>query len=459
MSTNRLGMPLGLTARFTARLTVAVVIALAGAPAALGAPGQCPGDVNGDGRTNALDFNILAGNFGNAVAANTGGDLTGDGLVNSADFNVLAGDFGCEVVTVRVMTWNIEDVRTEQLTISTDQKAKDVAEVIQILHPDVLLLNELAYDEPGEVVGAAGPGLNGQRFADNYLAVGQNGQSPIAYTAIMFPTNTGIHSGKDFDNNGVIDPTPFSASYGNDCYGFGDYPGQYGFAVLVRSDLTILTAQARTFQNFLWKDMPGYSSVVNPPFLGGGPFYSPDELDVFRLSSKTHADIPIVMPDGSTLHLLASHPTPPVFDGLEDRNGKRNHDEIRFWNDYVLDDTYFVDDAAVAGGLDTSAQFVLLADLNADSDEGSTFMDPIGTLLAVNPRIQFLTPLANLDLTGSGYDNDDTAFFNLRADYVLPSVGLNVNATGIERIAGAFTPTDGPSDHWPVWLDLDFVTH
>ena len=37
-----------------------------------------------------------------------------------------------------------------------------------------------------------------------------------------------------------------------------------------------------------------------------------------------------------TVHVLASHPTPPSFDGGEDRNGRRNHDEIRFWADYVL---------------------------------------------------------------------------------------------------------------------------
>ena len=38
---------------------------------------------------------------------------------------------------------------------------------------------------------------------------------------------------------------------------------------------------------------------------------------------------------GKTFHLLASHPTPPVFDGDEDRNGKRNHDEVRLIADYI----------------------------------------------------------------------------------------------------------------------------
>ena len=31
--------------------------------------------------------------------------------------------------------------------------------------------------------------------------------------------------------------------------------------------------------------------------------------------------------DGKTVHFLTSHPTPPVFDGPEDRNGTRNGDE------------------------------------------------------------------------------------------------------------------------------------
>ena len=63
-------------------------------------------------------------------------------------------------------------------------------------------------------------------------------------------------------------------------------------------------------------------------------FYDPEELDVFRLSSKNHVDVPVKI-DNGTVHFLVSHPTPPVFDGPEDRNGTRNHDEIRFWADYV----------------------------------------------------------------------------------------------------------------------------
>ena len=94
---------------------------------------------------------------------------------------------------------------------------------------------------------------------------------------------------------------------------------------------------------------------------------------------------------------------------------------------------------------------------DADTNEGDSYNNPIGAYFQSNPRIQFITPLANLDLTANGYDNDDTAFFFYRVDYALPSTGLNVRDSGIERVAGAYVPNDGPSDHWPVWVDLDFV--
>ena len=52
------------------------------------------------------------------------------------------------------------------------------------------------------------------------------------------------------------------------------------------------------------------------------------------------------------MHLLVAHPTPPTFDGAEDRNGTRNHDEIRFWADYVRPARghYMYDDARPPAG-------------------------------------------------------------------------------------------------------------
>ena len=56
----------------------------------------------------------------------------------------------------------------------------------------------------------------------------------------------------------------------------------------------------------------------------------PDLAAVQRLATTGFWDVPVETPSGQ-LHLLAWHATPPVFDGPEDRNGRRNHDEAAFW--------------------------------------------------------------------------------------------------------------------------------
>ena len=85
-----------------------------------------------------------------------------------------------------------------------------------------------------------------------------------------------------------------------------------------------------------------------------------------RLSSKTHADVGVAVPtvDGGfrEVRVLISHPTPPVFDGPEDRNGRRNRDEIRFWSIHL--------DRPEAAGVPA----VLLGDLNADPFDGDAFV-------------------------------------------------------------------------------------
>lgn len=93
-----------------------------------------------------------------------------------------------------------------------------------------------------------------------------------------------------------------------------------------------------------------------------GDFYSAQELEVFRLSSKNHVDVPIQI-GRRTVHVLASHPTPPSFDGPEDRNGTRNADEIRFWADYVSPgrrSRYIYDDDGVRGGLRPGHSFFVM---------------------------------------------------------------------------------------------------
>ena len=138
--------------------------------------------------------------------------------------------------------------------------------------------------------------MSGERaarlFQENYLSVPQHGARAITFPhRFVAPSNTGIASGKDLDNDGQVVTTPGTGAYGNDSFGFGEFPGKFGLAVFSR--LPIDYRKARTFQLFKWKDMPGALLPDNPATVAPHDWYSPDELDIFRLSSKSHWDIPI----------------------------------------------------------------------------------------------------------------------------------------------------------------------
>jgi len=227
-------------------------------------------------------------------------------------------------------------------------------------------------------------------------------------------------------------------------FGFGDFPGQYGMAVL--SAYPLRANQCRTFQHFLWQDMPSALLPVNPD---GSVFYSQDDLAVLRLSSKSHWDLPVELPNG-VCHLLVSHPTPPAFDGPERRNVCRNNDEIRFWVDYISGESYMIDDRGFSGGLASNQPFIVAGDLNASPTGGDSQPGVIKSLVS-HPAVQPLRPL-------SDRGDDLTARWQLRADYVLPSSQLRVLDTGV------FWPKPGSplsqaveraSDHRPVWLDIE----
>jgi hypothetical protein len=100
------------------------------------------------------------------------------------------------------------------------------------------------------------------------------------------------------------------------------------------SKFPIDKAAVREFRKFLWKDMPGAKLPDDAATAAPGDWYSPEILAKFRLSSKNHCDVPVTI-EGQRVHLLLSHPTPPVFDGVEDRNGRRNPDALRFCKDYI----------------------------------------------------------------------------------------------------------------------------
>ncbi|MFD6178920.1 MULTISPECIES: endonuclease/exonuclease/phosphatase family protein [unclassified Isoptericola] len=369
---------------------------------------------------------------------------------------------------LRVATYNLSLNRATEgelqadLSTGDDAQARTVAEVIQRADPDVVLLNEFDYDAAHASVDL---------FRENYLEVPQGGADPVRYRyAYTAPSNTGVASGFDLNNDGRV-------GGGDDAFGFGEFEGQYGMVVL--SKYPIDTSHVRTFQKFLWKDMPGALLPDDPATPEPDDWYSPAELDVVRLSSKSHWDVPVRV-GKRTVHVLAAHPTPPTFDGPEDRNGRRNHDEIRFWADYVtpgVTSRYIDDDQGRRGGLKPGERFVIVGDQNADPLDGDSVNTAVDQLLD-HPRITDPRPTSagaveaaalqgGANATHWGDPALDTADFsdsapgNLRADYVLPSKGLRV------RDAGVFWPTQADplsrltgvypfpsSDHRLVWVDI-----
>jgi len=338
-----------------------------------------------------------------------------------------------------------------------DADARQIAATIQHLRPDVLLLNEFDYDAAGRAATL---------FQERYLGAAQSGEQAITYPYRYFAeVNTGVPSGLDLDQDGRIGGE--GRFHGNDAWGYGLHPGQYGMLVL--SMHPIDADAVRSFRLLRWSTMPG---ALEPRHPDGRAFYPADVWSKLRLSSKSHWDLPIDTPLGR-IHLLAAHPTPPVFDGPERRNAARNHDEIRLWAEYVTpgQKPWLCDDAGRCGGLAPDARFVIAGDYNADPADGGSLPGTIHQLLE-HPRVlRYATPRSDgaaadaatnpANAAHRSSPAHDTASFglrngNYRVDYVLPSVGLPVQASGVfwPRPGELGAAWLGATDHRLVWVDL-----
>ena len=259
-------------------------------------------------------------------------------------------------------------------------------------------------------------------------------------------------SGSDLNGNGRLgDPA--------DSFGYGKFRGQYAMALLSR--FPISSEQSLEFTNDLWKDF-GWANL--PVTTAQKPFPSENAHNVMRLSSKGHWVVAINLPDGRTISILSSHPTPPVFDGPEDFNGKRNADEILFWNHWINEN---------------DTPFVLLGDLNSDPIDGDSLHAAITALLQ-NSKLQDPKPDSNGAVIASrsqgGLNNehrgdpaldttdwrDDPGPGNMRVDYVLPSSDLKVTGSGVFWPAPSEigfewigSSTRVSSDHRLVWVDIE----
>lgn len=208
------------------------------------------------------------------------------------------------------------------------------------------------------------------------------------------------------------------------------------------SRLPIETGAVRDFSGLLWADLPG----ATLPRRNGALFPGDAVYEVQRLASVAQWDVP-VKAGATVLHLLAFHAAPPVFDGPEDRNGLRNADELRLWQLYL--------GGRVPGFAPPEGPAVIVGDANNDPAKGDGRHEAIVALIT-DPRLQDPQPQ-------SAIGGNDTVDWpapgpgRLRVDYVLPSAGLRVLASGV------FWPETGPmaeqaasaSRHRLVWVDVD----
>jgi len=332
----------------------------------------------------------------------------------------------------------------ENAQSGNDQQIAKVAEIIQRVRPEILLLQEFDYVADAKAVKA---------LIKNYLNVPQGKQKAIDYPYLFLAeSNTGLITQFDLNNDGS------AAKGGGDAYGFGEFHGQYAMVLL--SQYPFIENQARTFQKFLWRDMPNNMLPLD--------WYSEEERAVFRLSSKSHWDIPVEI-NGRTVHILASHPTPPVFDGDEDRNGRRNHDEIRFLADYVdaAKSNYIYDDKGRKGGLAPDSRFVILGDLNASAVEGDATNNPIGMFersSLINTSIVPTSEGGAENAPNNPHGATHTASWKIRVDYVLPSTfGIRVEQAGVYWPATSSEahhlvgPGVQSSDHRLVFIDASLI--
>ena len=327
--------------------------------------------------------------------------------------------------TLRIATWNVGLDRTgpgllvDDLNKGEDPQIAAVVRVLAALDADVILLTAVDYDRGGVAL---------QLLANQLAAAGTDYPHRFA-----FRPNTGAQTGFDVDSNGRIgDP--------RDAQGFGLYSGYGGMAVLSR--LPIDEGAARDFSDMLWRDLPG-SLSEDPPELAA----------VQRLATTGFWDVPVVT-DKGPLHLLAWHATPPVFDGPEDRNGRRNHDEAAFWRLFL--------EGKLPMAL-PDAPFVLLGDGNLDPADGDGRRAGIAGLLA-HPALQDPAPRGNHGRVEPDHAGDpalDTSLYDdiggLRLDYVLPSAALEVTGSGVLwPPAGDALTADlaTASRHFPVWVDI-----
>ncbi|MEM9966844.1 MAG: endonuclease/exonuclease/phosphatase family protein [Pseudomonadota bacterium] len=281
----------------------------------------------------------------------------------------------------------------------TDEQVQAVIEAISEIDADIIALQSIDYDLEGRALQALG------QDALNYK---------YYYSA---PPNAGRATELDLDGDG-------RRGGPGDAQGYGTFYGQSGLAILSR--FPIETSAVQNFTGLLWKDLP--DALL--PMTQKGPYPSAEAQNHQRLASKNALAVPIRHPNFGVITILTFHATPPVFDGPEDRNGRRNHDEVAFW-------LHFLNGAI---GIAPRGKFILAGNANLDPKRGEGRKQALHNLLS-HPLLQ--DPLKYQTTVHWKKLGD------MRVDYLLPSRDWRV----VRAQVAALHPA--ASRHRLIWVDLE----
>ncbi len=333
---------------------------------------------------------------------------------------------------IRIATYNTGLTRDgpglllRDILRGTDAQIAAVRTVISEIQPDILLLQSIDYDLDLRALKA---------FNATLAKTGL--QYPYIFAALP---NTGMDTGLDMNFDGRF-------SSAKDAQSYGDFSGKKGMAILSRYPIQL--AKVQDFSSLLWKDIPG----TLQPETGKTQGHSSKALDIQRLSYVAHWVVPIKV-QSKTLTLLAFHASPPVFDGPEDRNGRRNHDELRFWQLYM--GGHF--------GTPPDKNFIVTGDANLDPVDSEGRKLAIQSLLR-DDRLQDPAPKRSAPVFAKAGQRGDPMLDTvnwpdldtMRVDYILPSSDLRIIASGVywpdeATPQGQLAAT--ASRHRLVWVDI-----
>ena len=159
--------------------------------------------------------------------------------------------------------------------------------------------------------------------------------------------NTGVATGIDIDGDGQIGGPGDAQSY-------GAFAGQRGLLLLSR--LPFSPKNSKDHSQIRWANVPKTRST-DPPEIA----------KVQRLAYVAMLQTSITWRQ-HPISLLTFHASPPVFDGPEDRNGRRNADEIAYAADLIDQ---------------LPTPFVLLANTNLDPFDGEGHNEVMRQLLPI----------------------------------------------------------------------------